>query len=128
MRILELTGIDKRVIKFLKGSYVSMENQINSPYFDQHYSYWRNPNQVGVKLTPIIICLVLMPLTQILNNIRIGSKSTCGTEANRILYQHDLKIFGQSFKQIKSLITKQDFRSDIKVEYLLDKCCGLAHR
>jgi len=76
----------------------------------------------GDSLSPLIFCLCLIPITNILKRAKVGYKLT-KTLISHLLYMDDLKIYSKNAEEMercRKLISQ--FSDDIKMEFGLDKC------
>jgi hypothetical protein len=70
-------------------------------------------------LSPLLFCIVLIPLTNELNRSKCGSQ-VYGTERkiNHLLYMDDLKLKGRSEKELRNEIKiVKTFSDDIKMKF-----------
>ena len=76
----------------------------------------------GDSLSPILFCVVLIPLLKLLNNTGYGYKIYDNT-VNHLFYMDNLKLFAKNDQQLQGLlnIVKQ-FSDDIWMEFELDMC------
>lgn len=78
----------------------------------------------GDALSPILFCIAMAPLSLILNKLKAGYKiKDSETNINHLLYMDDLKYMCTSLTQLRLITTTiQQFSTDIKMEFGLDKC------
>ena len=84
--------------------------------------YFRNGIFQGDSLSPLLFCIALIPLSNILDREKIGYRIWKRVVSN-LLYIDDLKIYTRSketMKRVKELVQK--FSQDISMEFGLDKC------
>ena len=76
----------------------------------------------GDSLSPLLFCLTLIPLTNILNNNKQGFQVN-KTKTNHLFYMDDLKLFSKNDSQLNDALTLvKTFSDDIKMEFGLEKC------
>ena len=76
----------------------------------------------GDTFSPLIFCLCLAPITNILKRKDIGYKIN-GTKVSNVFYIDDLKVYAKDAKQMeKCRALIEEFSSDIKMSFGLDKC------
>jgi hypothetical protein len=81
----------------------------------------------GDSLSPLWFCLVINPLTNLLNstgygfNIRLNN--TTLSKLNHLLYMDDIKLYASKKNHILSLLTiTENFSNDIGMSFGIDKC------
>ena len=80
----------------------------------------------GDALSPIIFCVALNPLSQILHKSNMGYTMRTGEKLNHLLYMDDLKLYAKTEDQVNSLIhTTRIFSNDIGMEFGISKCARL---
>jgi hypothetical protein len=126
VRILSLYKIDEVTAKFIIDLMQTWCTKIYLHYKDGTIStddikYGRGIFQ-GDTLSPLLFCLCLVPITNILrregHGYKIGNK-----KVSNLLYIDDLKIYARNaehMERCKALI--QEFSNDIQMEFGLDKC------
>lgn len=77
----------------------------------------------GDSLSPLLFCLALIPLTNMLNRQGIGFEVDKNNKINHLFYMDDLKLFAKDEDQLKQGLTiVKAFSDDIKMEFGLEKC------
>jgi hypothetical protein len=80
----------------------------------------------GDSLSPLLFCLALAPLSQILNNMDAGyyiGSGTTATKANHLLYMDDLKLYSKNERELTKLLEAvHSFSSDIGMSFGIEKC------
>ena len=127
------------IIKCLK-LYKINENIVN--FIEHTMTYWRTKVLIrhaegcvtsdfitflrgifqGDAFSPLIFCLCLAPITNILKRNDVGYKIN-GIKVSNVFYIDDLKVYAKDAHQIercRALI--EEFSSDIKMSFGLDKC------
>ena len=73
-------------------------------------------------LSPLLFCLALAPLSNLLNNTCYGYKSQNG-QLNHLFFTDDLKTLAKDDDQQTGLLPiVKTFSDDVKMEFGLDKC------
>ena len=88
----------------------------------------RNGIFQGDSLSPLLFCICLFPLTNMLNRTNIGVKiSTKGDKKiNHLLYMDDIKLFANGKKNMTRLLNLlRTFSSDIKMKLNVNKCAEI---
>ena len=76
----------------------------------------------GDSLSPLLFCIALAPLSNLLNSSNYGYNVTHG-KLNHLFYMDDLKTFSKDDKQQEGLLNiVKTFSDDIMMEFGLDKC------
>ena len=125
-KILSLYKIDKTTSKFIIGLMPTWCTKIylhfkGGTISTDDIKYGRGIFQ-GDTLSPLLFCLCLVPITNILNREGYGYKIG-NRKVSNLLYIDDLKIYAKNDEQMercKALI--QEFSNDITMEFGLDKC------
>ena len=77
----------------------------------------------GDALSPLLFCICLYPLSDIIKKSDYGYKFKNGTKINHLFYMDDIKLYGKSEREIDSLINlTRIFSDDIGMSFGLDKC------
>jgi hypothetical protein len=80
----------------------------------------------GDALSPLLFCIALNPLSELLRNGRQGYTMKSGQTISHLLYMDDLKLYGRNQREIDSQInTVRIFSEDIGMKFGLDKCARL---
>ena len=76
----------------------------------------------GNSLSPLLICLALAPLSNLLHSTNCGYDIQ-GKKINHLFYMDDLKVFGRDSQQQERLLqTVTTFSDDINMKFGLEKC------
>ncbi len=79
----------------------------------------------GDSLSPLLFCIALIPLTNILNKDNFGFQIDHNIKVSHLLYLDDLKIFTRTEKEMKQALgVVRTFSHDICMEFGLDKCAS----
>ena len=74
-------------------------------------------------LSPLLFCIGLNPLSQIITNTGYGYRFRSGATISHLLYMDDIKLYARSEREIDSLIhTTRIYSDDIGMSFGLDKC------
>ena len=74
-------------------------------------------------LSPLLFCIGLNPLSQIITNTGYGYRFRSGATISHLLYMDDIKLYARSEQEIDSLIhTTRIYSDDIGMSFGLDKC------
>ncbi|XP_041986276.1 uncharacterized protein LOC121738355 [Aricia agestis] len=78
----------------------------------------------GDSLSPLLFCLAINPLSQILNKYtNKGYQLKDSANINHLLYMDDLKLYAKTKKTLESLMhTVKIFTNDIGMKFGLEKC------
>jgi hypothetical protein len=87
----------------------------------------------GDSLSPLLFCLAINPLSELLNSsgvgYHVGKGKTENHFVNHLLYMDDLKLFASGDRQLEGLLNTVDmFSTDIRMRFGLDKCAKLSLR
>ena len=75
----------------------------------------------GDSLSPLLFCMSLAPLSNLLNTTEFGYGMT-KERLNHMRYMDDLKLYSKRDKQLGLLNTVKLFNNDIEMQFQLDKC------
>ena len=76
----------------------------------------------GDSLSPLLYCLALAPLSNLLHSTNCGYDIQ-GKKINHLFYMDDLKVFGRDSQQQERLLqTVKTFSDDINMKYGLETC------
>ena len=82
----------------------------------------------GDSLPPILFCLSLAPLSNLLKATDLGYEME-EERFNHLLYMDDLKLYAKNDKQLEGLLTTvKKFSDDIQMQFGLDKCARASLR
>ncbi|KAK7925836.1 hypothetical protein WMY93_008146 [Mugilogobius chulae] len=77
----------------------------------------------GDALSPLLFCIGLNPLSQIINKTGYGYRLRNGATISHLLYMDNIKLYAKSEQDIDSLIhTTRIYSSDIGMSFGLEKC------
>ena len=126
IRSLELFGISPVLIHFLKSCMSLWETDLHL----SHSNGFLTSNCMQIKcgifqgdsLSPLLFCLALIPLSQLLNDTGYGYRIE-NRKINHLFYMDDLKIYAKDDTELEKLLhTVQTFSDEIGMEFGLDKC------
>ena len=76
----------------------------------------------GDSLSPLLFCLALAPLSNLLNNTNMGY-TVYEERLNHLFYMDDLKLYTKNDEELEGLLhTVKMFSDDINMQFGLDKC------
>ena len=77
----------------------------------------------GDALSPLLFCIGLNPLSQIINKTGYGYRLRNGATISHLLYMDDIKLYAKNERDIDSLIhTTRIYSTDIGMSFGLEKC------
>uniref|UniRef100_A0A7N8XHF5 Reverse transcriptase domain-containing protein n=1 Tax=Mastacembelus armatus TaxID=205130 RepID=A0A7N8XHF5_9TELE len=77
----------------------------------------------GDALSPLLFCIGLNPLSQIITKTGFGYRLRNGATISHLLYMDDIKLYARTERDIDSLIhTTRIYSNDIGMSFGLDKC------
>ncbi|KAJ0069080.1 hypothetical protein NL108_017350 [Boleophthalmus pectinirostris] len=77
----------------------------------------------GDSLSPLLFCIGLNPLSQIIDRTGYGYRLRNGATISHLLYMDDIKLYAKSERDIDSLIhTTRIYSTDIGMSFGLEKC------
>ena len=82
----------------------------------------------GDSLSPLLFCMSLLPITNILNRTNIGVKISTRNRKiiNHLLYMDDIKLYANGKENMNRLLNLlHTFTSDINMNFGIDKCAIL---
>jgi hypothetical protein len=84
----------------------------------------------GDSLSPLLLCICLLPLTEHLNKLNTGYKEhKTKTKISHLLYMDDLKLIAKSEEEFqKQIQTVKSFSDDICMDFGLDKCATITFK
>ena len=124
--MMRLYKIDDKTIKFIIKSMPSWRTKIHLPHSKgclttEDISFLRGIFQ-GDTLSPLLFCLALAPIRNILKRANIGYKIG-GKKVSNLLYIDDLKCYAKDdneMERCRALI--DEFSTDIAMTFGLEKC------
>ena len=84
----------------------------------------------GGSLSPLLICIYLIPLTEHLNWLNTGyEEHKSKTKISHLLYMDDLKLIAKSEEEFqKQIQSVKNISDDIHMEFGLEKCAQIAFK
>ena len=80
----------------------------------------------GDSLSPMLFCMAMNPLSDILHQADRSYKLKSGKKINHLLYVDDLKLYGRTEKDINTLIhVVRKFSDDVCMKFGVEKCARL---
>ena len=126
IKMMEIYKIDKTTRKFIQELMPTWRSQLNLHYeggkiTTDNIKFRRGIFQ-GDSLSPLLFCLCLTPITNILRRKEVGYKLG-NRKVSNLLYIDDLKIYAKSDTQMercKAVVV--EFSKDIKMGFGINKC------
>ena len=84
----------------------------------------------GDAVSPLLLKIAMMPLSQILRKCTAGYKLSRSQEkVNHLIYMGDIKLFAENEKELETLIhTSRIYSQDIGMEFGIEKCALLIRK
>ena len=131
-KILQLYKIDPITKQFITHAMKHWNTTLNLHHSKGTIKTTNIPIRCGIfqgdSLSPLIFCMCLFPLTNMLNRTKIGVRisNQNHTRINHLLYMDDMKIYANGTENMKRLLTLiQTFSMDINMSLNLNKCATL---
>lgn len=131
--MMQLCGIDPIISQFINKSMQTWKTEMLLFYEEGHIQ--TEPIKIkrgifqGDSLSPLLFCMALIPLTNMLNSQNIGFKLDDSTEISHLFYMDDLKLFTKDESQLRlALSTVKEFSDDIRMAFGLDKCATAIYK
>ena len=100
----------KKILNFSSGSITTNPIKIKNGIFQ------------GDSLSPLLFCLALAPLSNLLNNTKLGYDVN-KERISHLFYMDDLKLYCRNDNQLQGLLNiVKIFSDDIKMQFRLEKC------
>ena len=123
---LKIHKVCPKLMKFIKINMENWETTLNLHHVRGTLS--SRPIRIksgifqGDSLSPLLFCLALAPLSNLLNSSSYGYTAQHG-KLNHLFYVDDLKTFAKNESQQQGLLTiVKSFSDDINMEFGLEKC------
>lgn len=123
LQSLKIYKVNSRIVTFIQQSMMHWQTTLSA-----------NSNKIadikikcgiyqGDALSPLLFCIALNPLSELLDNSEYGYKFSSGTKINHLLYMDDIKLYAKNQRDIDSLIhLTRVFSNDIGMTFGLEKC------
>ena len=126
IEMLKLYKIDDTIIKWISAMIPQWKTMIYLPTAEgcilTDILFFKRGIFQGDSLSPLLFCLALIPITNILRRAKVGYTIN-KVKVNNLLYIDDLKVYSkgkEEMERCRALI--QMFSKDIKMEFGLSKC------
>ena len=128
---LKIYKADTIIIQFLETVMKQWKTEMKLYHTGGHVS----TGQINVKrgifqgdsLSPLLFCISLIPLTNMLNRENLGYVLNNEQNISHLLYMDDLKLFAKGDVQLnKEIDIVKIFSKDIQMEFGLDKCARVS--
>uniref|UniRef100_H3AYE9 Reverse transcriptase domain-containing protein n=1 Tax=Latimeria chalumnae TaxID=7897 RepID=H3AYE9_LATCH len=123
LECLRMYKVNERIMKFMERA---MKLWKTSLIWNNHHM-----GKVEIKrgifqgdvISPLLFCIVMNPISYLLNNAKMGYKMKNGEQVSHLKYMDDLKLYGKLEKELDCLLhTTRIFSEDIKMEFGMEKC------
>ena len=126
IRSFELCGISPVLIHFLKSCMSLWETNLHLSHSNGTVTSSGIQINCGIfqgdSISPLLFCLALIPLSQLLNDTGYGYRIE-NRKINHLFYMDDLKIYAKDDAELEKLLdTVKTFSHEIGMKFGLDKC------
>jgi len=126
LKSLEILKVSPVLINFLRNSMTLWETNLTLKHMNGTLISNNMRIRCGIfqgdSFSPLLFCMALIPLSQLLNNTGYGYK-IMDKKINHLFYMDDLKLYAQNDDELERLLkTVKDFSDDIGMKFGLDKC------
>ena len=134
IKSLELIGINSKVISFTKKVMTYWKTRISlhveNKLIETEDIKIHSGTFQGDSLSPLLICICLIPLTEQPNRLNTGYEvHTTKTKIAHLLYMDDLKLIAKSEEEIqKEIQTVKILSDDVHMEFGLEKCSKITFK
>ena len=124
LKSLQLVGTADNIVNVFEKSMTKWKVQLNAGNKVLGDVSVKRGIFQGDSLSPLLFVICLIPMSLILRKMKAGySLGKNQPKLNHFLYMDDLKLFGQSERDIKSLVnTVHRFSCDIGMRFGIEKC------
>ena len=124
LKSLQLVGAADNIVNVLEKSMTKWKVQLNAGDKVLGDVNVKRGIFQGDSLSPLLFVICLIPMSLILRKMKAGySLGKNQPKLNHLLYMDDLKLFGQSERDIESLVnTVHRFSCDIGMRFGIEKC------
>ena len=123
IKSLELIGISNKVIAFTKKAMTYWRTRMQLHAEDELTETDDIKIQCGIfqgdSLSPLLFCICLIPLTELLNRLNTGyEEHITKTKISHLLYMDDLKLIAKSEEELRKQVhTVKTFSDDICMDF-----------
>ena len=126
LKSLEIFKVSPVLINFLRTSMMLWETNLTLSHVNgiliSNGMRIRCSIFQGDSLSPLLFCMALIPLSQLLNSTGYGYK-IMEKKINNLFFMDDVKLYAQNDGELEGLLkTVKAFSDDIGMEFGLDKC------
>ena len=130
--ILDIYKIDKTTTNFINHSMQHWKTKLKLNHTNGTTITTSIPIRRGIfqgdSMSPLIFCMCLFPLTNLLNRTKIGVSISNRKEKkiNHLMYMDDIKIYANGDKNMSRLLNLlQKFNEDVNMTLGVEKCATL---
>ena len=126
IEVLKLYKINKHIINFITQTMKNLKTKVSLPHKNGRIISDLITFCLGIfqgdTLSPLIFCLALAPIRNILKRDNIGY-TIMNTKVSNLLYIDDLKVYARNANEMeRSRALIEEFSDDISMSFGLDKC------
>ena len=125
-RCLEIYKIDKKIQQLIQTAMLQWKTMLTHGKTELGEIQIKRGIFQGDSLSPVLFCIALNPLSQILH--KTGKEYVLGNghKINHLLYMDDLKLYSKKEEDLNSLIRSvRSFSEDIGMRFGFNKCARL---
>ena len=121
---LQIYGAEENTIKFLKNTMPNWKTVLTAAGNTLAEVNIKRGIFQGDSLSPLLFVVAMIPITKVLQKMKIGYQlEKGGSRINHLMFMDDIKLFGRSVNEIDSLIqTVRVLSGDIRMEFGIEKC------
>ena len=123
LKCLQIYKINPRLVSFIRRSMNNWKTTLTVNTTEIGQVNIKRGIYQGDALSPLLFCISLNPLSDIIRKSDYGYKFKSGTKINHLFYMDDIKLYAKTERDIDSLIhLTRIFSQDIGMSFGLDKC------
>ena len=123
LKALQLYKVDPKTVRFIQNSMSLWKTTLTVNNKDITDVTIKCGIYQGDALSPLLFCISLNPLSQIITKSEYGYKFRNGTKINHLFYMDDIKLYAKTERDIDSLIhLSRIYSTDIGMSFGLEKC------
>ena len=126
MKCLEMYKVDQKIYQVIEASMKEWKTTLTCGKETFGDIRIRRGIFQGDALSPVLFCMALNPLSEVLHKAGKEYALHNGMKINHLLYMDDLKLYSKKESDITSLInTVKIFSQDINMQFGIDKCAKI---